>query len=187
MSSKYFQKGEYHGESSVFLYFRCHQTGFLGTCLNWVPTQILFTNSLCFPCIFTVQLEIYSVPISEYEKFTANIAIFCIFRIRKLTPCANKILCVLAKFPNSLFSLIGNFWAIFPIFPVEWPYLMVYVFSIQAMYLVQDLTSLRRCIEVLRWWRRTSFQDGDLNIFWRMLAIELAHSRPDLVGKKSIH
>ena len=30
---------------------------------NMVPTQIAFSNSLCFPCFFPVQLQIFPVPI----------------------------------------------------------------------------------------------------------------------------
>ena len=28
-----------------------------------VPTQIVFSNSLCFPCVFPVQSQIFPVPI----------------------------------------------------------------------------------------------------------------------------
>ena len=87
-----------------------------------VPTQIVFSNSLCFPCVFPVQPPIFPVPIyiicdyythkteladlssfwKKMEIFVANIAISFTLRISEFTTWANTIPCVLAKFPNSL-------------------------------------------------------------------------------------
>ena len=59
---------------------------------NRVPTQILFTNSLCFPCpsgnFPCAHLRNFNNFISEtasnkIEKAAANIAISCILRIRE--------------------------------------------------------------------------------------------------------
>ena len=35
-----------------------------------VPTQLLFTNSLCFRHIFPVQLDIFPVLLSEFETIS---------------------------------------------------------------------------------------------------------------------
>ena len=69
-----------------------------------VPTQIVFSNSLCFPCFFPVQQQTFPVPIyiisdhyihktdladlSSFRKkmiSMANIAISFTFRIREFT------------------------------------------------------------------------------------------------------
>ena len=104
-----------------------------------VHTQIAFSNSLCFPCFFPVQQQIFPVPIYMicdynihqtdlanlssfnffWEIFSSNFEISFTFRIREYTTWAYQIPCVLAKFPNSLcFPWQGMFLAIFPVFPV---------------------------------------------------------------------
>ena len=59
-----------------------------------VPTQIVLSNSLCFPCVFPVQSQIFPVPISiicdyyfweKKEIFAANIAISFTFGVREFT------------------------------------------------------------------------------------------------------
>ena len=70
-----------------------------------VPTQIVFSNSLCFPCVFPVQSKIFPVPIyiicdyyidetdlADLSNFwgkngisAANIAVSFTFRIREFT------------------------------------------------------------------------------------------------------
>ena len=102
-----------------------------------VPTQIAFSNSLCFPCFFSIRLQIFPVPIyvicdynihktdladissfkNNWEFVATNIEISFTFRIREFTTRANQIPCILATFPNSLFSLTGICCDHFPCFP----------------------------------------------------------------------
>ena len=108
-----------------------------------VPTQIVFSNSLCFPCVFPVRLQIFPVPIykiCEYYIHRTDLAdqkkwIFLQQLLQyplllesehlqlELTEfpvfflCLNKIPCVLiffSKFP--VFSLCFDFFPKFPVF-----------------------------------------------------------------------
>ena len=102
-----------------------------------VPTQIVFSNSLCFPCpianfpcanlhhLWLLHRQNWlGRPIELLGKkmkiFVANIAVSFTFRIGEFTTWANKnslcFPCVLAKFPNSLCF----FFSIFLVSPVPW-------------------------------------------------------------------
>ena len=105
-----------------------------------VPTQIVFSNSLCFPCVFPVQSQFFPVPISiicDYYIHKTDLAYLSsfwekngnchgkyrnilylwhqgIYNLRKqnsLSVCFGKI----SKFP--VFSLTGIFFGHFPCFP----------------------------------------------------------------------
>ena len=106
-----------------------------------VPTQIVFSNSLCFSCVFPVQLQIFPVPVyiicdyyihktelahlpsfwKKKEIFAANIAISFTFRTRELqleqTKFAVFSLCFGKISKLSVFSLKGIFFGPFPCFP----------------------------------------------------------------------
>ena len=105
-----------------------------------VPTQISFSNSLCFPCFFPVRLPIYVIcdyyinktdlaDLSSFQKngflkkiFLANIEISFTFRITDFKTLANQIPCVFPVFwQNFQIPCVfpdGIFWAIFPVFSV---------------------------------------------------------------------
>ena len=104
-----------------------------------VPTQIVFSNSLCFPCVFPVQSQIFPVPIyiicdyyidetdladllGQKWKFSRQILQYPLLlesgnlqleqtKFPVFSLCFGKI----SKFP--VFSLTGIFWGRFPSFP----------------------------------------------------------------------
>ena len=109
--------------------------------LHRVPTQISFSNSLCFPCFFPVRPQIFPVPIylicdyyihkTDLAKFSTlknKLEVFRNFRSKNLNICylsnqgiynLSKLnsLCFgkISKFP--VFSLTRNFFGHFPCFP----------------------------------------------------------------------
>ena len=118
-----------------------------------VPTHIVFSNSLCFPCPTPVPISITcdyyihktDLPnLSSFGKkmeiFVANIAISFTFRIREFTTLPNKIACVCPvfvfwqNFQNFLcFAWQGFFLVIFPVFPVPWVPCMVNLHKVSAV------------------------------------------------------
>ena len=90
-------------------YFTPHSKSSISATIFYrAPTQIVFWNSLCFPCFFPVQPPIFPGPIyiissfwiKKMEIFAANIAIWFTFRIREFTTWANKVPCVFRVWQN---------------------------------------------------------------------------------------
>ena len=118
---------------------------YLNTILIRVPTQISFSNSLCFPCFFFLsncrfslcqftwlmtitytKLTWQTYPPSKInwkflEIFTAKIEISFTFRIKEFTIWAKQIPCVFPVFwQNFQIPWQGILLAISPVFPVQW-------------------------------------------------------------------
>ena len=119
----------------------CWQGKRLCSTFSRVPTQIVLSNSLCFPCVFPVQPQIFPVPLSIVFNYYihktdfADLSTFWekngnfhgkysnilhlwhqgIYNLGKQNSLCFP--CVLAKF---VFPDRDFFLSIFPVFPVPW-------------------------------------------------------------------
>ena len=113
----------------------CQYRYFRGIWCNRVPTQIAFSNSLCFPCYFPARPQIFPAPIyvsCDYYRHKTDLTDFNFFFLRQISksllPLESENLQLgKTKFPvfwenfqiPCVFPYRDFFWP-FSVFPVQW-------------------------------------------------------------------